>query len=139
MPKVEFRSSQFFVLPFSKCVSQQLFQQQPLMHSSPPFQLPVGLLLPHTVGVCHHQRVQEQLRECLVHPGEYMAPPAVQTRTPTYSPRTNFTPPPSTGNCDHRGVRGGVHREDMVGWLLLQIQRMGREAKVCQEALLCYR
>lgn len=45
----------------------------------------------------------------------------------------------STGNCDHRGVWSGVHREDMGCWLLLSIQRMEREAKVCQKAFLCHR
>lgn len=62
------------------------------------------------------------------------------------SPRTSrlaslivFSLPRSTGNRDHRGVRGGVHREDMVRRLLLPIQRMEGEAEIRQEALLCHR
>lgn len=44
-----------------------------------------------------------------------------------------------TGNCDHRGVWSGVHRKNMVCWLLLSVQRMEREAKICQKAFLCHR
>lgn len=44
-----------------------------------------------------------------------------------------------TGNSDHRGVWSGVHSEDMGCRLLLSIQRVEGEAKICQEAFLCHR
>lgn len=45
----------------------------------------------------------------------------------------------NAGNCDHRGLWGGVHRADMVCWLLLPIQRMEGEAEIRPEAFLCHR
>lgn len=44
-----------------------------------------------------------------------------------------------TGSGDHRGVRGGVHGEDLGRWLLLSLQRMARQTQICPETLLCHR
>lgn len=45
----------------------------------------------------------------------------------------------NAGNCDHRGLWGGVHRADMVCWLLLPVPRVEGEAEVRPEAFLCHR
>lgn len=44
-----------------------------------------------------------------------------------------------TGSGDHRGVRGGVHGEDLGCWLLLSLQRMARTAQIRPQTLLCHR
>ena len=43
------------------------------------------------------------------------------------------------GTRDHRGVWGGVYRQDLGRRMLLSLPRLEREAQVRKEALLCDR
>ena len=45
----------------------------------------------------------------------------------------------AAGVCDDRGVRLGVHRPDLVRWLLLSLPGMAGTAALRKEALLCDR
>lgn len=45
----------------------------------------------------------------------------------------------STGMCDDRGVRVGVHHPNLVGRMLLSLQRMAGTATLRPQAFLCYR
>ena len=106
------------------------------------FQVPAGLLLSHPLRLCNNQRVQKQLRECLVHTGGCLLKMIIQHSCYVYFPhhRVNATVLlRSTGNCDHRGVWCGVHCEDMGCRLLLSVQRMEWEAEICQKAFLYHR
>lgn len=43
------------------------------------------------------------------------------------------------GNCDHRGFWCGVHRQNLVSRMLLQVQGMERPAEICPQAVLRHR
>lgn len=45
----------------------------------------------------------------------------------------------STGMCDDRGVRIGVHHPNLVGGMLLSLQRVAGTAPLRPQAFLCYR
>lgn len=45
----------------------------------------------------------------------------------------------SVGNCNHRGFRSGIYREDLVCRMLLSIQRMEGKTQIRPETFLCYR
>lgn len=53
--------------------------------------------------------------------------------------QTDTLPSWSTGVCDDRGVRAGVHHPNLVGRMLLSLPRVAGTPTLRPQAFLCYR